>query len=336
MNYFIPFIEPYWLHESHRLESRNLRLKLKDWYLPRDKKIKLPDIVAISIESNSSNIILVDKVNNFVVKCNFEDYSGSWLFAQNSGYLKIEYGELLQKIFGPYSNCPKFYALIVSEAETWTFKIRNIYLYVLRSQTTTSNISSLVFYKKIIITKNFVFDKSTRAQLSELPSGNLLCSLTGSQELFKILRTSDEHFYVDRPIRLKNKFQCMTICYVANYYEYLVVALSSNIIEVYRIEDEDELIFVDSINRSTDLFSISNLIWDPINRILMSKCVGKSLFDVYSITNSGGLTRRDEQIKTRESEAHILEAKVFAIRLNQLLVYNSQNNQEAFYIFRLD
>ena len=125
----------------------------------------------------------------------------------------------------------------------------------------------------------------------------------------------------------------MTICYVANYFEYFVVALSSGIIEVYRIEDEDELTFVDSINRSTDLFSISNLIWDPINRTLISKCVGKSSFDVYSITNSGGLTRRDEQIKTRESEAPILEAKVFAIRLNQLLVYNSQKDQETFYTF---
>ena len=150
---FSSFIELYLLRESLRLESRNLRLKLKDWHQARDKKIKLPDIVAISVESNSSNIILVDKVNNFVVKCNFEDYSGSLIFEQKSGYQKLEYGELLQKTFGPYSNCPKFYALIVSEAETWKFNLRNIYLYVLRSQTRTSNISSLVVYKKIIITR---------------------------------------------------------------------------------------------------------------------------------------------------------------------------------------
>ena len=91
-----------------------------------DKKIKVPDIVSISTEANSSNIILFDKVNNFVIKCNFDDYSGSLPIVLKSSHSKIKSGELLKKTFVPFN--AKYFAIVVSEAETRNFNLKTYFI----------------------------------------------------------------------------------------------------------------------------------------------------------------------------------------------------------------
>lgn len=129
----------------------------------------------------------------------------------------------------------------------------------------------------------------------------------------------------------------MISCYVSNFdFSYLVVALSNGTIEVYRLEDQDKLISVASNPPVSSPIPgvISNLIWDPINEILMSKYVGKSVLEVWSLTGSGGLSRSNDQIK--DQNGSFKEAKVFAIRLSNLFVYNSEKNFEALSINRFE
>lgn len=326
------------MRELLRIESGNLRLKLKDWYMASerrtDKKIKLPDIVSISAEPNSSNIILVDKINNFVIKCNFEDYSGSLLFVLKSSHLRIETGELLQRSYG-LSNAKSF-AIIVSEAETWNFNLRNVYLYVLTSKVATSCISFLDFHKKVRIIRNFLFTPVTRSQLTELPSGNFLLGLTGSSELFKICIDSNDNMRFDRTIRLNDLFQCMAICHVATY-SYLIVSLSNCIITVFRIEEKDELIHVVSNPHTniSNVSTVSTLLWCPSNKYLLLKNSGEPSFRVWNVTNSGGLILLNHVINQQSDENSLLEAKAFALRNGQLLVFNSQKDNEALSIYQI-
>lgn len=298
-----------------------------------DIKIHDPNIVSISAELNTQNIILVDKKNNFVIKYNLNDNSTSLLFVQKSSYFQIESGELLNKPFGP-SNV-KCFALIVSAAETWNFNLRDIYLYLLTSN--NSIVSSLVFHRKILIRKSVLFDDFANTQLLELPSGNLLFSLTGTNELYKIFRFSNEHLNVDRPVKLKYNFQCMAICHVAEYFEYVVFALANRTFAVYRIEDEDDLIFVIHIPIQTNLLfdRISNLIWDPNNKFLISKYFGESLLDIWTLTHAGGLTRRNEPLTHQSETDALLEAKVFSFCLNRLIAFNSKKGQETLNIYQI-
>ena len=180
-----------------------------------------------------------------------------------------------------------------------------------------------------------LFEGNTRVQLLKLPSGNLLLSLTGSQKIFKIVIYSNENLQVDR-FRLNGSFLCMTTCHMTTY-SYLIVGITSSTLAVYRIEGNDDLIFVVSISSTNDSNSnnFSNLLWHPLNEILLSKYTEEAAFRVWTLTTSGGLIKQNNLIKLQSKDDLLLEANVLSLRNNQLLAFNSNKDQEAFTIYRI-
>ena len=253
------------------------------------------------------------------------------LFVLPSSYLKIESGEFLKKAYGPSS--VKCVATVISEAETWNFNLRNITLYLLISKIAPESISSLLIHKKLLVTKNFRFEGNTRVQLLELPSGNLLLSLTGSHEIFKIVIDSNGNLQVDR-FRLNGLFLCMTTCHMTTY-SYLIVGITSSTLAVYRIEGNDDLIFVVCSTNDSNSNNFSNLLWHPLNELLLSKYTEEAAFRVWTLTTSGGLIKHNNLIKLQREDDLLLEANVLSLQNNQLLAFNSNKDQEAFTIYRI-
>lgn len=238
-----------------KLEAKCLRRELKNWYKLNnqkcERKIMIPNIVHISGNPNISDIIFVERANNVLIKWEYYKFLFSVLYVSETNNLRFESCDILNR----FPNC---FALIASKSCVNNFNVRDVYFYLLRPTTSTTGISGLSLQNGEKIFSQFLFENSTRSQTIVLPSGNFIFGLTGENRLFKI---SNLFSIIERrPITISSKYslQSMTICQKSGY-SYLVTALSNGSMKVFRIEDNDELIFISEYGRYFNLISIPKL-----------------------------------------------------------------------------